>query len=236
MCSSRSSEKSLVTPMQKPRTTSSSRPLRIKVFANFFKSYMSVSTVVAACIPIPVASWNLIPIYTQQRKFLTVYTSLFCFLLLAFVFSIRHRLARRMFSGGVWGGVIYILPFVFIVCTLGCILEYHSVLGQSIEELRSLGLVASTTDLLQKVDANEIPHGLALCACYLGIFLFAEAAFVLMAIREYLQDVLKLDERELLQGRIVVNDPPVRRGPKAALKPAESGTDEPASAARLVSR
>lgn len=193
----------------KPRATA--RPLRIKVFANFFKSYMSVSTVVAAAIPIPIASWDLIPMFAQQRKFLTVYTSLFCFLLLAFVFSIRHRLAPRMFSGGVWSGVISVLPFLLMLSTLGCILGYHSMLQQSIEELRSLGLIASTADTLSKVDANEIPHGLALAGFYLGIFLSAEGAFVLMAIREYLQDVLHLNERELLQGRAAVEDAPVRR-------------------------
>jgi hypothetical protein len=195
----------------KPRSTSSSRPLRIKLFANFFKSYMSVSTIVAASIPIPVASWNLIPIYTQQRKFLTVYTSLFCFLLLAFVFSVRHRLARRMFGTGFWSGFLSALPFVLILSTLACILEYHALLGQSIEELRSLGLMASTSELLSKVDANEIPHGLALCGFYLGIFLSAEAAFVLMAIREYLQDVLRINERELLQGRMVLEPETPRR-------------------------
>ena len=58
---------------------------------------MSVSTIVAASIPIPAASWKLIPIYVRQSGFLTVYASLFCFLLLAFVFSIRHRLAGPMF-------------------------------------------------------------------------------------------------------------------------------------------
>ncbi|GAC1424429.1 MAG: hypothetical protein NVSMB62_21340 [Acidobacteriaceae bacterium] len=194
-----------------PESPTSSRPLRIKVFANFFKSYMSVSTIVAAAIPIPIASWDLIPMFAQQRRFLTVYTSLFCFLLLAFVFSIRHRLAPRMFSGGIWSLVILILPFVLMLSTLGCILEYHWMLQQSIEELRSLGLVASTADTLSKVDANEIPHGLALAGFYLGIFLSAEGAFVLMAIREYLQDVLRLNERELLQGRVVAQDPPVRQ-------------------------
>ena len=217
-------------------TRSSARPLRIKLFANFFKSYMSVSTIVAASIPIPVASWNLIPIYSQQRKFLTVYTSLFCFLLLAFVFSVRHRLARRMFGGGFWSGLISTLPFVFMLSTLGCILEYHWVLEQSIEQLRSVGLIASTTDLLAKVDANEIPHGLALCGFYLGIFLSAEAAFVLMAIREYLQDVLHLNERELLQGRIVVEDPPAPRlrqiragGKHGVRRDGSAGETQPAS-------
>ncbi len=173
---------------------------RIKVFANFFKSYMCVSTVVAASIPIPVASLKLIPVYSQQRGFLTVYASLFCFLLLAFVFSVRHRLAPRMFSRGFLGSLIAALPLVFIIGTMACILAYHSLLLQSVTELRNLGLMATTSDLLNKMDSTEIPYGLELAACYMGIFLFAEAAFVLMAIREYLQDVLHLDECQLLLG------------------------------------
>jgi hypothetical protein len=32
------------------------------------------------------------------------------------------------------------------------------------------------------------------------MFVFAESAFVLMAIREYLQDILRLDERDLIFG------------------------------------
>ena len=174
--------------------------MRLAVFANFFKGYMSVSTIVAACIPIPVASWKLIPTYAQQRGFLTVYASLFCFLLLAFVFSIRHRLAVPMFSKGKKGTFIAALPFVFILLTLGCIIAYHAILQQSIMELRALGLRNTTTDLLDKVDATEIPHSVMLAATYLGIFIFAESAFVLMAIREYLQDLLHLDEIALLRG------------------------------------
>jgi hypothetical protein len=173
---------------------------RIRVFANFFKSYMSVSTIVVAAIPIPVSAWKLIPLYAQQKQFLTVYSSLFCYLLLAFVFSIRHWLARRMFSGGVQGFVVAVLPLVCILGSLGCICEYHNLLQQSTEQLRSLGLMESTSELLQKMDSTEIPYGLPLAACYMGFFLFAEAAFVLMAIREYLQDVLQLDERQLLRG------------------------------------
>ena len=70
-----------------------SRPTRLALFANFFKGYMSASTIVAAAIPIPITSWKLIPIYSQQRGFLTVYASLFCFLLLAFVLmAIREYL------------------------------------------------------------------------------------------------------------------------------------------------
>ena len=182
-------------------TQDASGKTRIAVFANFFKGYMSASTIVAASIPIPVTNWKLIPIYAQQRGFLTVYASLFCFLLLAFIFSIRHRLAGPLFSRGKRGAILAMLPFVFILLTLACILAYHAVLQQSIGELRDLGFSKiSTTDLLDKVDANEIPHALALAASYLGIFLFAESAFVLMAIREYLQDLMHLDETALLSG------------------------------------
>lgn len=182
--------------------TAPQKPTRIAVFANFFKSYMSVSTIVAASIPIPVASWKLIPVFSAQRGFLTVYASLFCFLLLAFVFSIRHRLAVPMFTRGKMGAVIATVPFVFMVLTLGCIIAYHGVLQQCMDELRQLGFSHySTNDLLEKADAALIPHPIELAACYLGIFICAEAAFVLMAIREYLQDLLRLDEASLLRGK-----------------------------------
>ena len=186
--------------MEETKRAGPGKSMRIAVFANFFKGYMSVSTIVAASIPIPIATWKLIPIYSQQRGYLTVYASLFCFLLLAFVFSIRHRLAVPMFSKGKMSSFIAALPFLFIVLTLACIMTYHAVLQQSIEQLRGLGLRFTTADLLDKVDATEIPYAVPLAACYLGIFIFAESAFVLMAIREYLQDLLQLDEIAFLHG------------------------------------
>jgi hypothetical protein len=174
---------------------------RLAVFANFFKGYMSVSTVVAASIPIPVTNWKLIPIYAQQRGFLTVYSSLFCFLLLAFVFSIRHRLARPMFLRSRWGAFVSALPAVCIVGTLASIVTYHALIQQSIAQIQDLGFSGvSTEKLLEQIDSTQIPYAVELAACYLGIFIFAEMAFVLMAIREYLQDVLELDEVRLLRG------------------------------------
>ena len=188
-------------PDERP-PTAPPQATRLAGFAHFFKGYMSVSTVAAAAIPIPVASWKLIPMYAQQRGFLTVYASLFCFLLLAFVFSIRHRLAGPMFFRARLGGIIAALPAVFIVLTLGCIVTYHALIQASIAELRGLGFgTVSMKDLLEKIDATQIPYAVELAACYLGIFIFAELAFVLMAIREYLQDLLKLDERSLLRGQ-----------------------------------
>jgi hypothetical protein len=199
-------------PQENPQPVQQ-KPMRLAVFANFFKGYMSVSTIVAAATPIPVASLKLIPAFAQQRGFLTVYASLFCFLLLAFVFSIRHRLARPMFFRGRMGAVVAAVPALFILLTLGSIVAYHAVLQQSIEQLRELGLQFPTTELLDKVDATEIPHGVKLAACYLGIFIFAELAFVLMAIREYLQDLLHLDEVSLLRGAPQPIGPAVQPAP-----------------------
>ena len=47
----------------------------------------------------------------------------------------------------------------------------------------------------------DIPGAFGLVACYLGIFIAAEGAFVLMAIREYLQDLLRLSEDELISDK-----------------------------------
>jgi len=204
--------------MEETKRAGPGKTMRIAVFANFFKGYMSVSTIVAASIPIPIATWKLIPIYSQQRGYLTVYASLFCFLLLAFVFSIRHRLAVPMFSKGKMSSFIAALPFLFIVLTLACIMTYHAVLQQSIEQLRGLGLRFTTADLLDKVDATEIPYAVPLAACYLGIFIFAESAFVLMAIREYLQDLLQLDEIALLHGTADISQPRTKPQPSLLQK------------------
>jgi hypothetical protein len=186
---------------EEPNQKALRQPMRLAEFANFFKGYMRVSTILAACIPIPVAAWKLIPMYAQQRGFLTVYASLFCFLLVAFVFSIRHRLAQPMFFHGRMGAVIAALPALCILLTLACIVTYHALIQQSIAELRSLGFsTVGMQQLLDQIDATQIPYAVELAACYLGIFIFAELAFVLMAIREYLQDLLHLDEVALLRG------------------------------------
>lgn len=196
-------------------------PTRLAGFANFFKRYMSVSTVVAAAIPIPVAGWKLIPMYAQQRGFLTVYASLFCFLLLAFVFSIRHRLARPMFFSGRMGAVVAAMPAVFIALTLACIVTYHALIQESITQLRYLGFSKySMKDLLDQTDATYIPYSVQIAASYLGIFIFAELAFVLMATREYLEDLLHLDEVSLLRGKARVMEKPPQSGAETETHPA----------------
>lgn len=54
-------------------------------------------------------------------------------------------------------------------------------------------------NLLKIEDSN------LLLTLYLAVFLFAEAAFILMAISEYLQDVLKISEVGLITNEVTIS-------------------------------
>lgn len=188
-------------------------PRRVKAFVQFFKQYMSVSSVIAASLPIPVTALQFIPTYAAQTKFLSVYASLSCFLLLGFIFYSRHTLARWMFRPvtkrrSKFGAFMHLLPLGLMVAC-GCLIgAYHWLLQNSIQEamadwVRRGVPIGSTEKVLQMTDYMDIPGALGLVACYLGIFVAAEAAFVLMAIKEYLQDLLGLTDRELIADRPV---------------------------------
>jgi hypothetical protein len=228
---------------------------RIRSFAQFFKSYMSVSAIVAAALPIPVASFKLIPTFAYQTKYVTVYTSMFCFLLLGFIFYSRHSLARLLFPAAISAPMtsperrglaripinpITWLPLWLILASLTCVFTYHQLLRATIVDLHETevqiqalkaqaagkatpvdtgrkGVESHAADVLEhqndlagsKLDAKILEEtsaahigatGPFLTLTYLGIFLFAEAAFIVMAIKEYLQDKLTLDDVDLMLG------------------------------------
>ena len=186
-------------------------PRRVLEFVGFFKHYMNASSLVAAALPVPVTALQFIPTYSAHTKFLTVYSSLSCFLLLGFVFYSRHTLARWMFRPlkrrrPRFGTFIGLLPLCLTIACCCFIGAYHWLLQRSVVEamtdwVRRGVAVGSTTEILDKTDYMDIPGSLGLVACYLGIFLAAEGAFVLMALREYLQDALGLTERTLIADR-----------------------------------
>lgn len=117
---------------------------RVRAFATFFKSYMSIWALVVAALPIPVGAFKLIPTFEVQRPYLSVYTSLFCFLSLGFIFFQRHRLGYYMF-GSVLGSSIYgvgrfmivratvnWLPFACIILSVFAVFRYHVLLNDAI--------------------------------------------------------------------------------------------------------
>lgn len=235
-------------------------PKRVRSFALFFKNYMSISTLVVAALPVPVTSLGFIPTFAAQTKLFSVYTSLFCFLLLGFIFYLRHSLARKMFRefdveekphqsrfvglvrkylrrSQTW--FVNTLPLLFITCSLILVFQYNDVLQREVNTVRDFNAAVrqygetrvvktgngkfivlyegpTTTQpaplsayieekypvtfkgILTNTDLNDIPFGSRLLLIYVGIFLTAEAAFVLMAIKEYLQDLLGLTDVNLI--------------------------------------
>ena len=107
------------------------------------------------------------------------------------------RDCREHFAVRFW---VSLLPVLFLCCSIGCAIAYHHELGDALDALAAAGARLPSSVLLSKIDDREIPGSGRLIAVYLGMFVFAESAFVLMAIREYLQDALKLEERELIFG------------------------------------
>jgi hypothetical protein len=206
---------------------------RIKAFAAFFKSYMSVSSVLLAALPIPVTQLHLIPTFKAQEGILSVYTSLFCFLIFSFIFFWRHSFARWMFplrshhGNRVISRLLPFVPLALIAATIACIIVYHTTLASAVHSLKlqftsvapdyldkkaSLesekfsvmpdGKITFTPEfLMQHLDADKIPNAMILMLSYIGIFLFAESAFSVMALKEYLQDLLHQDDLTLIKNR-----------------------------------
>ncbi len=91
------------------------------------------------------------------------------------------------------------VPLLLILASLSLVFLYHHYLMESLTAYSERGVTNQTADLLKLADYREIPDSLQLTVCYLGMFLTAEAAFILMALREYLQDVLHIQDIALIR-------------------------------------
>jgi hypothetical protein len=191
--------------LTEPSNKLPTNPQRVEAFANFFKRYMSVSTVVTAALPIPVTAFKLIPTLPFQTQELSVYAPLFCFLVLAFIFYSRPTLARLMFQSNLADPdepyrrgremLVGSLPLVLIGVAFAAVMWYRYLLIGVVQKAGSPGTLALADSTPDQVSDIAQIH---LMAAYLAIFIAAEAAFVLMAIKEYLQDYLGLEDRDLI--------------------------------------
>jgi hypothetical protein len=166
-----------------------SRPVRIESFVRFFKTYMSLSTLVVAAAPIPIGSLHLIPTYASQRGLIMTLSSLLSFLLLGYVFFNRVWFAKGWFpeSGGFSQKLVSALP---AACIVGCV---ASMIGY----LFVLGHVDATQ--LDHATPQQIAFPIFLVFLQVGFFVFAELAFIIMALREYLQDLLEQSDEKLIR-------------------------------------
>lgn len=260
--------------MSKVEERSPTTPRHLKTFVTFFKRYMSAYALVTAALPVPAAAFQLIPTFQAQTELLSVYTSLFCFLVLGFIFYGRHELTRLIFpeffgqeyaqANAIKFGrkmtfiirsFLRAMPLSLIILSLALAFSYNYFLDQSIASIRSTIRTASGLDALDleraelearskrliadtvesnnsiemqnerrrlealqtheaqrrqvieaktksaeilKTDRGLIPLANLLILLYIGIFLTAEACFVMMAVKEYAQDLLGLSEAALI--------------------------------------
>src|SRR5262249_9729503 len=148
-------------PKKRPSLTNFPEPTRAEGFFRYFKQYMGLSSLAVAALPIPVSALKLIPVPPGQITIYCTYTSLFCFLSSAFIFYFRHQFANLFFGKKSWR-ILSLAPILLIAGSFSLVVFYHQ------------GYLDSTP-------------GVVPLLLFISMFLLAEAAFALMATREYLQ-------------------------------------------------
>jgi hypothetical protein len=187
---------------------------RLSVFASAFKNYMGVMPVVTAALAPLLTFLRAIPTYESKRTTLATLSGILGFLMLAWLFYVRRTIALGSLIRG-FRFLINITPFLLIVCTLASFIGYFQILGKStdaalklvqedpakyVEQDKSLKL-KTANDVLKHWDDRPIPSSPWLQLVYLGIFLSAESAFVMMALREYINDTRRVSELEWMFGK-----------------------------------
>jgi hypothetical protein len=177
-------------------------------FARFFRGYMGAAPIIAAALPIPITAGKIIPTYKEHTSFLTAYCSMFCFLVVAFVFYRRHRLGAYLLPE-LWEKrtrivgrfMVSWLPLILVLLTAASIIVYHYALDASLKELYFYSPSDfPVADMLARGNIRMfgfLPQAFFF-ASYFGIFVFSTLAFSLMAVREYMQTELGLTEMDLV--------------------------------------
>ena len=195
---------------REPRGKSRERtaqPVRFKQFIAYFKKYLALGSVGCGVLPVPLSYFRVIPTFQAQFKFMTGYVTVFCFLALGFIFYSRHSIASWIFRGarkrgGFSQALIAWLPLVLMGVSLASLSTYHFLLqisiSKAIADFCVKGVNLNDQLALVQTPFEDIKFAIPLMLSYLGVFLAAEAAFAVMAIREYMQDILNLEDSKIV--------------------------------------
>lgn len=195
-------------------TPQSTTKNRLRIFANAFKGYMGVMPLVAAALAPLLTLLKAIPTYESQRTTLATLSGVLGFLLLAWLFYVRRTIALGSLVRG-FRFLINMIPFLLIVGTVASFIGYFQILGESTSSALDLAQREHWTyvdndktlefktgsDVLKHWDDRPIAHSAFLELLYLAIFLSAECAFVVMALREYINDTRHVSELEWMFGK-----------------------------------
>jgi hypothetical protein len=173
---------------------------RLSIFANVFKSYMGIMPIVTAALAPLLTALNVLPTYESQRKPLATMAGVLGFLLLAWIFYVRRTIALGSITHG-FRWIFNLLPLVLILGSVGCYIGYASTLETSLELLSKANPTLTRAQALGSLGQDAvIPDSVELQLLYLGMFLCAEGAFVMMALRDYCNDVRHISEYDWMFG------------------------------------
>jgi len=185
------------------RSKSPSSDNRLGAFVGRAKRMVRLGPLVAAASPIPLTVTKLLPAYAAQRTLLVAAAGAFNFLICLYLFFSRHALARWMFArrASRWArAAVALLPLAAVLAALACFFGYLAAIDRSLAWLANQGVQNTPAEILERAAGADIPNATTLALLYIGMFAFAETAFIVIALREYMQDVLGYDERELGRG------------------------------------
>jgi hypothetical protein len=190
----------MASPAVVPPAENDVQKTRLRLFVNLFKSYMSIMPLVTAALAPLLTAMNVLPLYKSQREPLATMAGLLGFLLLAWLFYVRRTIALGSITRGLrW--FFNVVPLLLILSSIGCYVFYVRVLDTSVITVQQSNPTMSRSDVLSKwSDDHPAPGILELQLLYLGMFLAAEAAFVMMALREYANDVRGITEYQWMYG------------------------------------
>jgi hypothetical protein len=179
-------------------TAQKSQENRFLAFANLFKGYMGVMPIVTAALAPLLTAMNVVPTYASQRKPLATVAGVLGFLLVAWLFYVRRTIALGSIKRRI--RVFFNLcPIVLILGAIICYVAYSNTLDTSVKEAAQPPVTRSQA-LGEWSKEHDVPNSVQLQLLYLGMFLFCEASFVMMALREYANDVRGISEYEWMFG------------------------------------
>jgi hypothetical protein len=182
---------------------------RLSNFAAYFKNYMGLSAVFIAALPIPVTQLGLIPVVPEDKGIISTLTSIICFILIAFIFSVRRSIAIVTFRGPergqiyLGGKLLTVFTFSLVVFAVMLFFEYHRDVVWYLSLANGQAPPSSMLFLFGVLPVDGLgSFRTTLVVLYTSFFACVSSAFVLLAIKEYMQDVLGLDDATMIRERL----------------------------------
>jgi hypothetical protein len=153
-------------------------------FVAFLKGYLGAMPLVTAALAPLLTLSRALPIYELERTEVASFLALLLFLLLAWVFFSRRVLISAMSRGPVADYAVSLLVLLLITGSVYCFISYNSLLDDSVRGIQHDHHTLRSA-ILKDTEPTEVSNNPFIVANYMALFVLAELAFLIMAMREY---------------------------------------------------